>query len=400
MVSGGDRRADNVMLLEKILAQAPDAPSLLLRRDVYAEDDYPALIRDVLAAANADAGSTRHVLFGVQAMGGRIHVHGLESDALDRFQELSRGLAELIEPDIQLTPILAEAHGKPVAALQVSGCANPPYTLRKGVAEDMRTGACWVQAGGDLRPARRADLERIYARRAAVPAVPVEIGLNQDPGCLQIQLDVPDTYRPPSQRARAKLLSAINANKAAAGMLGGEDTGLARLAHARIFGADEPFVRRGVDTLVEQYNCTTDEYSDADNYYYYEQQAVKLDFTVRNNEPDALDGVEVELNLPQVPGFQVAERLYFDPAGEGSEIESRLAGYPEVDKGVGRATVNVKLGSLAPGVAQPLFEKRLRLHVGPEMCGMKVAIKYQLTASGLAKPIRGRLKLVFRKQHS
>jgi len=36
--------------------------------------------------------------------------------------------------------------------------------------------------------------------------------------------------------------------------------------------------------------------------------------------------------------------------------------------------------------------------VGPEMCGMKVAIKYQLTASGLAKPIRGRLKLVFRKQ--
>ena len=56
-------------------------------------------------------------------------------------------------------------------------------------------------------------------------------------------------------------------------MLGGEDTGLARLAHARIFGADEPFVRRGVDTLVEQYNCTTDEYSDADNYYYYEQQA-------------------------------------------------------------------------------------------------------------------------------
>lgn len=386
------------MLLEQVLSQAPDAPSLLLRRDVYADDDQPALIRDVLAAANAAAGVARHVLFGVEAMGGRIHVHGLDTYEMERFRELCRGIAELIEPDLRLTPILADAHGKSIAGLEVSGCENPPYTLRKGVAEDMRTGACWVQAGGDLRPARREDLERIYARRAAVPAVPVEIGLNQDPGCLLIQLDVPDTWRPPSQRARAKLLSAINASKSAAGVLGREDTGMARLAHARIFGADEPYVQRGVDTLVEQYNCTTDEYSDADNYYYYEQQAVKLDFAVRNNQAYALDGVEVELDLPQVPGFQVAGRLYFDPADGGSEIESRLAGYPEVHKGTGRATVNVMLGTLQPGVPQPLFERSLRLHVGPEMCGMKVAIKYQLTAKGLAKPIRGRLKLVFRKQ--
>jgi hypothetical protein len=266
------------------------------------------------------------------------------------------------------------------------------------VAEDMRTGACWVKAGGDLRPARREDLERIYARRAADPGVAVELGLNQDPGCLQAQFDVPDTWRPPSQRARAKLLSAINASKAAAGVLGREDTGMARLAHARIFGADEPFIARGVDTLVEQYNCTTDEFSDADNYYYYEQQAMKLDFALRNNQAYAMDDVEVELDLPQVPGFQVADRLYFDPADGGSEIESRLAGYPEVHKGADRATVNISIGNLQPGVSQPLLENSLRLHVGPEMCGMKVAIKYQLTAKGLAKPIRGRLKLVFRKQ--
>ena len=173
---------------------------------------------------------------------------------------------------------------------------------------------------------------------------------------------------------------------------------MAKLAHARIFGADEPFIARGVDTLVEQYNCTTDEFSDADNHYYYEVQALKLDFAVRNNQAYALDDVEVELDLPQVPGFQVADRLHFDPADGGSEIESRLAGYPEVHKGTDRATVNVSLGTLQPGVSQSLLEKRLRLHVGPEMSGMKVAIKYRLTAKGLAKPIRGRLKLVFRKQ--
>lgn len=385
------------MLLEKILSQAPDSPSLLLRRDVYAEDDQPALIRDVLAAANASVGYARHVVFGVQAEGGRIQVHGLDAYEMERFRELCRGIAELIEPELRLSTILADAHGKAVAVLEVSDCENPPYTLRKGVSAHMRTGACWVSADGDLRPARREDLERIYARRTARPAAPVEIGLNDDPGCLQAQFDVPDTWRPPSQRVRARLLSAINASKAAQGVLGRADTGMARLAHTRIFGADEPFIARGVDTLVEQYNSTTDEYKDADNHYYYEQQAVKLGFAVRNNQAFALDDVEVELDLPQVPGFQVADRLYMDPADGGSEIESRLAGYPEVHKSPGRASVKISLGNLPPGVSQPLLEKQLRLHVGPEMCGMKVAVKYRLTAKALGKSIRGRLKLVFRK---
>lgn len=397
MVSGGNRYFRVVMLLEQVLLQPANAPGLMLRAEVYDNDGQAALIKDVLAAANAEGPALRHVLFGVEELAGRIHVLGLAREALDRFRELAQGLGEYIEPTLQLTPVFADANGQAVAALEIGGCSNPPYTVRQRVTEDMRTGACWVQAEGDLRPARREDLERIYARRAASPPVPVEVGLNEDPRCLQIQLTVPDTSQAPSQQARAKLMSAIDAKKTAARMLGGEDTGLARLAHARIFGADEPFVRRGVDTLVEQYNDVTDEYRDADRHYYYEQQAVNLNFTIRNNEVHALEDVQVQLTLPQARGLDLADRLYLDADGGHSAVESRLAGYPEVEKGAGRAAAMIRIGVLSPGEQRQLCDSALRLHVGPEMRGMKVAIKYCLTARGLDEPLKGRLKLVFRR---
>jgi hypothetical protein len=381
------------MLLDQILSQGPDSPALLLRRDPHPSGDRAALVRDVLAAANADAGPVRYVLFGAEESGSRIRVVGLTPGALDRVRDLVRGLAELIEPPVQLTPLFAEVEGKPVAALEIRGCDDPPYTLRQRVADAMRTGACWVRADGDFRPARREDLERIYARRVVKPPPPVDLGLDRDPCCLQMQLTVPDTSRPPSQRARAQLLSLIDAKRTAEKVLQQDDAGLARL-----FGASEPFVARGVDTLTQQYDYATDQYVDADNHYFYEQQAVQLQLTVRNNQPQTLVGIEVELSLPVVAGFDVADRLYADTAGGRSSIESRLVGYPEVEKAGRRASVRTTLGTLDSGRPQPLFEAPLRIRVGPEMRGMKIAITYLLTARELTEPVTGRLKLVFNRK--
>jgi hypothetical protein len=384
------------MSLAQVLSKPASAPDLLLRPAVLAHEGQAALVRDVLAAANADAGlPIRHVIYGAEARNGRLNIVGLDRDALLRLRELVKGLAKLVEPAIEITPEYAKSNGRFLAALHVSGCDNPPYTLRQRVSDDMRTGACWVQADGSLRPARRVDLDRIYARRAGPQPMQVELGLNDDPTCRQALLPIPDSSQPPSQRERAKLTAAIDAKKAAATLLNGEDTALARLDHARIFGADTPYVARGIDTLVMQFNQVTDEYSEADKHYYYEQQAVKLNFSIRNEQASSLQDLEVGLKLPQARGFSVADRLYSDAKGGHTAMESRLAGYPEVDKKGGHACVRVKVGTLRPGVQQSLLETALRIHVGPEMRGQEVGITYQITAQGLDSPLTGRLKLVF-----
>lgn len=397
MLYGWLRLALIAMLLDDILTLASDSADLLLRRDMYADGDQGHLVRDVLALANADAGDIRHLVFGAERVGKGIRVCGLDRAAIQRFRRFGYDLPVLIEPKLRVAPIFAELDGKPVAALEISDCKNPPYTLRRQITEDMRTGACWVRDGDSIRPARREDLDRMYGRHSAKPSVRVEVGFNGDPTCQEVRLDVPDTSQPPSQRAREQMLSIISAKKAANEMLGVDDTGIARLAHIRIFGPDAPFVQQGMDTIVQQYNHATDEYEDADRYYYFEQQAIRLDLAVRILQDASMQGVVIDLSLPRVPGFTVAERLYPDPQGRRTGIESRLVGYPLVTHLRKHAAVQVSLGTLWPGQVISIFETPLRIRVGPEMRGMKVALNYRVSARDLPEPEQGRLKLIFRR---
>ncbi|MGI9330761.1 MAG: ATP-binding protein [Gammaproteobacteria bacterium] len=391
------------MLLKEILSQQTDSAALLLRRDMYADGQQGELVRDVLALANSAAGDTRHLLLGVEESASGVQVCGLDQDAIQRFKLFGHDLPALIEPQLSISPMLVEVSGKPVAVLEISGCDNPPYTLRRRIADDMRTGACWVRDSASIRPARREDLDRMYGGRASAaqseppePLEPVQLGFDGDAACQALTLDVPDTSKPPSARTRHKLLSAIDAKKTTNKMLGCDDTGMARLSHARIYGIDTPFVPVGMDTLVQKYNDVSDDFDDADRHYYFEQQALKLILSVKNSLQAPLQGVVVDLALPKLKGFEVSDRLYLDADGQSTEMESRLAGYPNVKKNSENVTLRVAPGNLRPGLVQPIFETPLRVAVGPEMRGMKIAIQYRVSSPNLEQPIQGRLKLVFR----
>jgi hypothetical protein len=308
---------------------------------------------------------------------------------------LGRELSGMIEPHLAVTTVVTEIQGRRIAAFEISGCANPPYVLCNAVAAELRTGACWVQDEDGLRPARRADLDRMYQRRGKSAAVTV--GLGEDPDCQQWCMNVPDTSDPPSRRAQRKLTLAIDAKKTAAKLNCDEDTAMARLAHARIFGIDEPYIKRGIETLVQSYNASTDEFRDEDEFYFCEQQAVKLNFAIRNLQVMPLEDASLELILPSVRNFLVSERLYRSPSDPGSLVEQRLMGYPDVQLLDDAVRVQADLGRLEPGRSQTVFETSLRVAVSPSMRGRKVAIKFRLSAKGLEDPVSGRLKIIFNR---
>nr|MDJ0928519.1 hypothetical protein [Gammaproteobacteria bacterium] len=249
--------------------------------------------------------------------------------------------------------------------------------------------------GADVRPARRQDLERIYSRREKGVTPPVRIGFGENADNEQLEVEIPDTSCPPSLRAREQIRLAMDARKSAQKILGREDTGMARLAHARIFGADMPFIRRGMDTLVENYNHIADDYRDADRHYYLEQRAVKLNFTLRVGDLGSLQNVAVDFSLPQTAGFEVADRIVSDPDSDQSDVENRLLGYPNVTRTRESATFRIELGNLGASESCTLLDTPLRIAVGRELRGRKVAIRYLLTADNLPQPLHGRLKLVF-----
>ncbi len=382
------------MLLEDLQDKDPGSAELLCRSEGYADD--AGLLRDLLAMANVAQPGARWILVGVEndAAGGW-RVPGLPPEALRDLQQALRRVADLVEPACEITPVIVEHDGRRYAAIEIDACDEPPYVARRQLAPDLRTGACWVRDGDAIRPARRQDLEEIYANRR--PARPFRLGLGADAACELLTLDVPDTGRPPSAVARRQLRRAIEARRSMQALLEGGDTGMARLAHARIFGADVPYVPRGMDTLVEQYNHIPDEYRDADEYYYREEAALKLNFSLRAAQSGGLETVRVDFSLPLVTGFRVVEQLALAPDSERSVIERQLIAYPKISCSAGAATFHVELPWLAPGEQLELLETPLRIMVGDEMRGRKVAIRYRLSASNLSQAVAGRLKLAFRR---
>lgn len=380
-------------MLQELLKESADRRGLVLWPEAPGAADQVAVAQQLLALANLDLEGTRRIVFGAEPCASGARLRGLEPEQVQAVTLLARELPGMIEPALQVNAVIVEIDGRRIAAVEVDGCENPPYVLRNAIAAELRTGACWVQDEDGLRPARRADLDRMYRRRGRV--IPVRVGIGEDPDCQQWSLAVPDTSEPPSRRARRKLQLAIDAKKTAAQLDCDEDTAMARLAHARIFGVDEPYVARGIETLVEQYNASTDEFRDQDEYFFREQRAVKFNCALRNVTAGALEDAVLELMLPHQREFLVCERLYREADAPTSDVERRLMGYPDVHLHDQAAAIQVRLGRLEPGKTVQAFETALRIAVGPGMRGRKAAVKYRLNARGLDEPLRGRLKLNF-----
>jgi hypothetical protein len=380
------------MLLEELLKQPQDSSKLVLHRQPYGKRNHEQLIREVMGLANANVYGARYIVFGVDQQAGVI---GLSESAVGELKSDNRLAARFIEPALEMAPIFAEVDGKRVAILEIDGCDDPPYVVREDISAGLRRGACWVREGQTFRPAQRTDLDRMYAAKDGAGEPPVHVGLNGDPLCSVLELRVPDTTCPPSRKALQKIKQAIEAKKSTRAVYGKDDTAMARLVHARLYGAHAPFERRGLDTLVRGIKTAGEDHRDADRYYFFEEHALRLNLAVSNRGRETLERVKLVISLPRVPGFDVAPRVYSPPGETPSKHESDLMGYPRVKRSRDSIQVRCTIGTIEPDESTAAFGSPLRMAVGAAMKSQKIGLRYTLAAKNLDGPIHGRLKLKF-----
>ncbi len=352
------------------------------------------LVRQVMALANADLEGPRWLVFGVEhGAAGAMAVIGLSRPDEAWLARQVQVCMEAIEPRLDLEIVTTRIADAPVAALVIKSCGDPPYVAGDAAPAPLRAGECWLFDAQGMRLATRSDLDALYATRRQRLQDTVLVGLGDDPRCDDLEIQLPDAANPPSRIAALQLRSAIAATRAATATIGREDTALARLAHARIFGAETPYRRQGMDTLVRSLKAVPEEYRDADLHYRFETRAVRLNLCIMNARSTALTDVLIEVALPAVPGLAVATRTHPAPGAAAVADEP----YPEVIAGADAVRVRSSLARLAPGARSAAFPSPLRIAVDGSMAGRKIAIRYALTAAELAAPACGRLRARFRR---
>ena len=365
------------MLLRQLL-ESPKSSTKLLVYDPFRKLDREELVKEVIGLANADVDGPRNILFGINA--GAIEgggIVGIAESAMADLKKSHRLLSALIEPVLHLAFIYDRINGKLVGTLEIDGCDDGPYVVGQDFSENLSRGHSWIREGRELRVVDPTDLAQVSSRKAAEKPV-ITVGFNDDLDCELLEMPVPDTSDPPFAQDKRNIKQRL------AGVPN----------HDLVAESDE----NDTDTQTDLFRETGVLFDNAENHYYLEEKALKLNLTVCNKGTEGIEGVSIELGFPRVPDFDVADQLYMNPFDQRSSYEVKNQCYPKVEHRDGAIMVRSSLGALAPDRPELAFRCALRLAVGPRMTGRKVAIRYKLRGKNEQSLGTGRLKIRFVKE--
>ena len=381
------------MLLKKILQQTSASPNMVFR-DPFKPVETDQLIQEIIGLANLDFAGARYIVFGINkaAMEGS-GVVGIDDEKLAALKSAHQLVATLIQPALQLAFVYDEIGGKLVGALEIDGCAERPYQVARDFSDALTLGQSWIRDGMLFRVAEAADLALMRPDTGNPDEWNTTLGIGSDVEAQDVQLQVPDSSNPPSDRtAQRKGLGGVDWKQATIEAIGTMNTNIARLMRSGKRSAPDMDDKDREALEFFQKNAE-DRVAAADNYYYYEECALRLQFMLRNDDVVTLENLELSFGFPKLDGLRVAERVH--PAPDGTTNPREAAGYPLVQILDEAVFATVKLGDVKPGTKRSVLSSPIRLAVTPRMHGRKMAINCQLSAANKHAPELSHLTITF-----
>lgn len=368
------------------------------RRDAYGEKGIRVFLRDVLALANASVKGSRYIVVGVDFdAAGRKQVHpipGEEFSGSPSYQSLAN---EYIEPPvrIQYTPVSID--GVRVGVFEIGDCQDRPYMMRADYSEHLRRGDAYKRVRNMPVKIGRRQLLKMFEQkfRDSVSTDDIEVGFPGEIIHKKFTLPTCDLANMPSALASDKLREMLNIRKRSTKK--GSTTMVARLAHARLYGTEDPYVDRSPTVLLQELEQLGEKYRHQDNHFLFRENARKLQLLVYNQGEEPVIDASLSLVLPRHPACHIADGL---PRRKINDIfvartPDEIAGYPTVTTKDKAVQIMTKIGDIPVGEPVEVFTAPLLLCIGSELKGRRFGMRYRLHGQNLRSPAKGRLKLLF-----
>jgi hypothetical protein len=226
---------------------------------------------------------------------------------------------------------------------------------------------------------------------------PIAVGFNDEPGCRLLEMAIPDSSDPPFAEEKRQGKQSLDLKKTIKEKIGTVTTRILRMGSAHKQGGTEKVEKHGTDTQNDVIDGTETVLADANDHYFFEEKALRLNLCVRNMGSESVENVSIKLGFPRIPGFDVVDRLHTSPFDKRPEHVVKNLGYPDVERRDDSILVRGSIDRLAPDSPQQVFRCELRLAVRPRMQGKKIAILYTLRGPDKRSLGKGRLKIKFGK---
>lgn len=384
--------------LLKIARTATPGTGVQFRKQKYGSSGVRSFLRDVLALANASVDGPRYIIVGAEIDSkGRKSMHSIDAEDFSGKPSYQSLANEHIEPPVRIRYKPVTIDGQRVGVFEIGDSQDRPYMMRIDYSEKLRRGDAYVHTKGTTMKMGRRQLAELFEKkfRDSVSAGDIEIGFPGEIIHKDLKLDCCDLSQLPSAEASKKLNQLIDIrNKSRSS---GSTTVMARLTHARLFGADDPYVDRSPEQLMQEIKELRAKYRDQDNHFLFESRAQRVQMVVYNQGNEPIIDASLSLIMPNHNSFYVADSLPKIPrkTGFADRTPDEIAAYPSVALKDDSVQVTSKIGDIPVGEPVDVFVSRLRLCIGEDLRNKRFGLRYALHGQNLRSPAKGQLRLHF-----
>ena len=385
--------------LLKIARSATSGTGVQLRKDKYGSGNIRSFLRDVLAMANAAVEGPRYIIVGADLDSrGRKTMHSIDADDFSGKPSYQSLANEYIEPPIRIRYKPVTVDGLRLGVFEIGESQDRPYMMRIDYSEKLRRGDAYIRSKSGAMKMGRRQLAELFEHkfRDSVSAGDIEIGFPGEIIHKDLSLNCCDLSQLPSAEASQKLNQLIEIRNSSRSS--GSTTVMARLTHARLYGADDPYVDRSPDELMREMQELRIKYRDQDNHFLYESRAERVQLVVYNQGQEPILDASLSLIMPNHNEFYVADTLPRVPRKNSfaDRTPDEIASYPSVSLKDDSVQITSKIGDIPVGEPIDAFFSPLRLCVGQDLRGKRFGVRYSLHGQNLRAPAKGKLRIVFR----
>ncbi len=387
----------------------------------YKGEQSEALLKDIMAMANAAVDGDRYIVVGVK------HYPNEEREILGVDEYIDDAsyyqlVHSNIEPDISLEYSYLSVNDKKVGYFRIFNCDDPPYMFKKD-GNKFKRGDSYIRKGTSNMRVVRSDINRMFQQRQTVPelAKNIEVVLVSDDKPVTTLKPWP-ALTPPSQKQALRIEEVIAAKEREAAekerkeaewlakmqdkdnplhkswISGLNESPLAAFLGTPIHfpGMSTTYEQRTIPTLKENLADVKKTYKEDDLYYLYEKKAHKINFLVLNKGEQYIENCSVKIDIRRSFGFIVSNKIYRKPESSPTGFGPSLSlfqpasyselNYPLVEITPQSYTISQHIGDLEHSRSTDAFKTPFRLLLPADSAGSKLEITLSIFGKNLPKP--------------
>ena len=387
------------MELEELIRFENENTGLDFKSGQYPTPAFEALIKDIVAMANAHFTGDRYIVCGVKHLpdGTREFRSIDEKEFVDAatYQQL---LCDNVEPEIHLDYFSQRIDGNLLGVFRIYDCTDRPYMMRKAFGK-LRQGDAFIRKGTHQPRLTRQDIDRINADNTQNGFTgAIRIGFDAPEQPTEISLRTTGDIKLPSDQAAERIRAIIAerttppTDELSKFIRGGLKYDVFRSLSP--LGRSQPYELRPTDELERNLKNVKSAYAELDLHTKFEVNGARFNIVIINKGESYVEDTTFIVEVPRLPGLEVADQIHRDPPDDSWPLVSSVmsrgpilpSNYPLIVEHERHIEIRERCGDLRHGIPKRAFNRSVRLGLSNDLIGKPIELRCKLYGKQLRSP--------------